>query len=77
MGNSAHPQLYNLKNDIGEKSNVATKYPDKVKELDKLLESIKADKNERLDFEKAYRKESANRKEKLLPSSFKNKKTNQ
>ncbi len=77
MGNSAEPQLYNLKNDIGEQNNLAAKYPAKVKELAELLEGIKANQNERLDFEKVYRKQSANRKEKLPPSSFKNKKTNQ
>ena len=36
-GNLSIPQLYNLKNDLGEKNNVATKYPEKVKELAALL----------------------------------------
>lgn len=40
-GNSLQPQLYNLKNDIGEKNNLAQKYPDKVKEMEALLLSIK------------------------------------
>jgi arylsulfatase A-like enzyme len=39
-GNASYPQLYNLKEDIGEKHNLATKYPDKVKELDSLLEKL-------------------------------------
>jgi len=40
-GNSTVPQLYNLMNDIGEKNNLAEKYPEKVKELQQLLEIIK------------------------------------
>ncbi len=40
-GNSPQPQLYNLKEDIGEKNNLATKYPEKVKELDALLQKIR------------------------------------
>ena len=32
-GNSLQPQLYDLTNDIGEKNNLAEKYPEKVKEL--------------------------------------------
>ncbi len=39
--NSATPQLYNLKNDIGEKNNLASQYPEKVKEMEALLKSIK------------------------------------
>ena len=39
-GNASYPQLYNLKDDIGEKNNLAAQYPDKVKELDSLLEKI-------------------------------------
>lgn len=38
LGNSKDPQLYNLATDIGEKNNVALKYPNKVKELKQLLE---------------------------------------
>ena len=41
-GNLPTPQLYNLKDDVGEKNNLADKYPEKVKELEKLLEIIKA-----------------------------------
>lgn len=40
-GNLPTPQLYNLKEDIGEKNNLAEKYPEKVKELAELLEAIK------------------------------------
>ena len=40
-GNSIEPQLYNLKDDIGERNNLAAKYPEKVKELAQLLEKIK------------------------------------
>ena len=39
-GNASYPQLYHQKDDIGEKNNLAPKYPDKVKELDNLLEKI-------------------------------------
>ncbi|HQW92482.1 MAG TPA: arylsulfatase [Ferruginibacter sp.] len=35
------PQLYDLKNDLGERNNLAEKYPDKVKELQGLLKKIK------------------------------------
>lgn len=41
LGNSKIPQLYNLKDDIGEKNNLAEKYPARVKELEALLQSIK------------------------------------
>lgn len=41
IGNMAVPQLYNLKNDIGEQHNLADKYPEKVKELANLLEQEK------------------------------------
>lgn len=37
-GNSMEEQLYNLHKDIGEKNNLAEKYPQKVKELKTLLE---------------------------------------
>ena len=36
-GNSVEPQLYNLNDDLGEKNNLAKKYPKKVKELADLL----------------------------------------
>lgn len=41
LGNLNAPQLYNLSDDIGEKNNVAEKYPEKIKELAALLEQIK------------------------------------
>lgn len=37
-GNSLEEQLYNLHKDIGEKHNLAKKYPEKLKELKRLLE---------------------------------------
>ena len=40
-GNSAEPQLYNLNTDISEKNNLAKQYPNRVKELAKLLEQIR------------------------------------
>ena len=40
-GNSPLPQLYNLKNDPGEKYNVAPNYPEKVLELADLLSVIR------------------------------------
>ncbi len=39
-GNSTEIQLYNLKEDIGEKYNLAAQYPDKVKELAALLAAM-------------------------------------
>ncbi|MGE5521813.1 MAG: sulfatase family protein [Candidatus Dadabacteria bacterium] len=39
-GNSPALQLYNLSNDVGEKNNMADKYPEKVKELQALLQKI-------------------------------------
>lgn len=40
-GNLPQPQLYNLSEDIGEKNNLAEKYPGKLKELSDLLQKIK------------------------------------
>lgn len=40
-GNSLEEQLYNLHKDIGEKHNLAKKYPEKLKELKRLLEQEK------------------------------------
>jgi len=40
-GNDPMPQLYNLKDDIGEKNNLAEKYPDIVNELSELLKKIR------------------------------------
>ncbi|HMR92684.1 MAG TPA: arylsulfatase, partial [Chitinophagaceae bacterium] len=41
-GNAPFPQLYNLKEDKGEQSNLAQKYPEKVKTMAALLEAIKS-----------------------------------
>lgn len=38
LGNNKEPQLYNLKQDIGEKKNLATENPEKVDELKAILE---------------------------------------
>ncbi len=37
LGNASVPQLYDLSKDIGEQHNVASQYPEKVKELETLL----------------------------------------
>ncbi|QBQ39933.1 arylsulfatase [Sphingobacterium psychroaquaticum] len=42
LGNNQQPQLYNLKEDIGEKVNLADKHPKIVKELQDLLEQEKS-----------------------------------
>lgn len=44
-GNNPMPQLYNLRNDHAEKNNLATKYPEKVKELSELLADTEHPKN--------------------------------
>jgi arylsulfatase A-like enzyme len=45
LGNSPEPQLYNLTGDPGETKNVATAYPEKVKEMQELLVKIKQGNN--------------------------------
>ena len=40
LGNDSLPQLFNLEIDLGEKTNVAKQYPEKVKELSALLKEI-------------------------------------
>ena len=40
-GNDPAPQLYNLRDDIGERNNVAPQHPDKVKELAPALDKIR------------------------------------
>lgn len=45
LGNLQKPQLYHLKNDLGEKENLAESYPEKVMALKLLLEKIRATKN--------------------------------
>ncbi|MDH6535655.1 arylsulfatase [Parabacteroides sp. 52] len=42
LGNDAEPQLYNLKEDIGEKNNLAAQFPEKVEQLKALLETEKS-----------------------------------
>ncbi len=46
LGNSPQPQLYNLKDDIGETKNLAGENPGKLKELSSLLEQVKNAKGE-------------------------------
>jgi len=41
LGNDPEPQLYNLKNDLGERHNLAAQHPEIVKELASLLEKIR------------------------------------
>ncbi len=41
LGNAPQPQLYRLKDDLGERNNVATQYPEKVKEMAALLQKIR------------------------------------
>jgi len=41
LGNDAVPQLYDLATDPGEQTNVADKFPDKVKEMDAALKRIR------------------------------------
>jgi hypothetical protein len=43
MGNYPEPQLYNLKDDLGETKNIAKENPEKLKELEELLQKIKDD----------------------------------
>jgi arylsulfatase A-like enzyme len=47
LGVDPQPQLYNLKNDLGEKHNVASKHPEIVKELAALLKKIRDDEHTR------------------------------
>ena len=42
-GRSEVPQLYDLKNDIGESKNLAEQHPDIVKELAAILQKVRAD----------------------------------
>ena len=41
LGNAPQDQLYHLKKDIGEKTNLAKKYPDKVKALKETMDLVK------------------------------------
>jgi arylsulfatase A-like enzyme len=42
LGNSQQAQLYDLSKDLGEKNNLATSHPDKLEDLKRLLEKVKA-----------------------------------
>jgi arylsulfatase A-like enzyme len=42
LGNAPQPQLYELSTDLGEKTNVAAQHPDKVQELQKQLDQLRA-----------------------------------
>jgi hypothetical protein len=42
LGNDTLPQLYNLKNDIGEKNNLYLDNPKKLEELKNILEAEKS-----------------------------------
>ena len=48
-GNSPEPQLYNLKTDIGQQSNLAQQYPERVQEMERKLNTIRQRKGTRLD----------------------------
>ena len=41
LGNFPQPQLYNLKADIGERNNIASKYPEEVKNMAAMLKKIR------------------------------------
>lgn len=47
LGNDPQPQLYNLASDPGEKTNLASQYPDKVKHLSEVLAKLRADRRSR------------------------------
>lgn len=42
LGNDPEPQLYNLKEDLGEKNNVASEHPEKVKEMAAFLQELRS-----------------------------------
>lgn len=41
LGNDSHPQLYNLKEDLGERTNRAAEFPERVKQMEEQLQKIK------------------------------------
>jgi arylsulfatase A-like enzyme len=41
LGNNPEPQLYNLRDDLGERKNIAAEYPDKVRAMAALLQRIR------------------------------------
>lgn len=43
-GNDPNPQLYNLRNDIGEKNNVAVQNPEILKQMEELLKNLRENK---------------------------------
>jgi hypothetical protein len=45
LGNAPQPQLYHLKDDLGERSNVAAEYPERVKGMAALLRKIRTGPN--------------------------------
>jgi hypothetical protein len=42
LGASGRPQLYNLEDDLAETRNVAMQHPEKVAELARLLDQVRA-----------------------------------
>jgi arylsulfatase A-like enzyme len=42
LGNDPQPQLYDLRHDLGEKNNVATEHPERVKEMAERLRQIRS-----------------------------------
>jgi arylsulfatase A-like enzyme len=47
LGNDPQPQLYNLSADPGEKNNLASQYPDRVKKMAAVLDKLRADRRSR------------------------------
>lgn len=45
LGNRPYPQLFNLRQDLGEQHNLAEQYPEKVAQMDALLEEIRSARN--------------------------------
>jgi len=43
LGNDPQPQLYDLRNDLAERHNLADEHPQRVQEMAALLEKIRAD----------------------------------
>jgi len=47
IGNDPQPQLFNLKDDLAEKENLAARYPERVKEMLAELERIRSARGDR------------------------------
>jgi arylsulfatase A-like enzyme len=47
LGNDPQPQLYNLSADPGEKNNLASQYPDRVRKMTAQLDKLRADRRSR------------------------------